>query len=178
MSAHLQVREAATTPPSLEAVKRAAAAIPRAEQPVAVRYLNTAKQSGPFGVIGHTVIVVDWADGKSLLIDAGMDRAEAEAFGAAMEILGSGPTETFGPVEKQMGSALEAVQGMLFTHLHSDHTLGVTDICAGIVESGGSATVYQTVQKASVASKFAVQARLADIYTQYVVINTASRLPR
>lgn len=108
--------------------------------PVALAYINTASQATSLGELGHPAIVLDWPDGRRFLIDTGMPPDEAQAFGRPMELLGGGPTTTFGAVGTQLGDAVQSVKGIAFTHLHSDHTAGLPGICAAQAQA---ATVYQ-----------------------------------
>src|SRR5690606_38359416 len=109
--------------------------------PVRVAYINTARQMTSLGELGHPAMVIDWPDGRRFLIDTGMPPEEARAFGEPMEMLGAGPTTTFGAVAAQLGEAAQSVQGIAFTHLHSDHTAGLPGICAA---QAHAATVYQS----------------------------------
>jgi glyoxylase-like metal-dependent hydrolase (beta-lactamase superfamily II) len=109
--------------------------------PLSLAYINTASQATTLGELGHPAIVIDWADGRRFLIDSGMPPAEAQAFGQPMELLGGGPTRTFGAVDTQLGNAVQSVSGIAFTHLHSDHTAGLPGICAAQAQP---ATVYQS----------------------------------
>jgi glyoxylase-like metal-dependent hydrolase (beta-lactamase superfamily II) len=108
--------------------------------PLSLAYINTASQATTLGELGHPAIVIDWPDGRRFLIDTGMPPAQAQAFGKPMELLGAGPTRTFGAVDAQLGNAVQSVKGIAFTHLHSDHTAGLPGICAA---QSQAATVYQ-----------------------------------
>lgn len=106
--------------------------------PREIRWIKSASQ----GALSHSSFLISWDDGKSFLIDSGMNRADALAFGELFEKwLGAGPTETFGPVEEQIGAAIQRIEGMAFNHLHSDHTLGLTAICE---VQQRPATIFQT----------------------------------
>ena len=54
-------------------------------RPVSVRYVNTSTQKLPAGRLGHSVFLIEWANGSLFMIDAGMDRANALEFGRLME---------------------------------------------------------------------------------------------
>jgi glyoxylase-like metal-dependent hydrolase (beta-lactamase superfamily II) len=116
------------------------AALDQPGGPVSLAYINTASQVTMLGELGHPAIVVEWPDGRRFLIDTGMPPEEAQAFGKPMELLGGGPTMTFGAVDTQLGAAVQSVKGIAFTHLHSDHTAGLPGICAA---QAHAATVYQ-----------------------------------
>lgn len=145
LPAHKQIREVAITIPTLAEVDAGLATdLPG---PVSVSYLNTARQQGPGLDLSHTVVLLRWADGRLFLIDTGMDREAAVAFGAPLELLmGAGAVQSFGAVDAQMGDAVQAVRGIGFTHLHVDHTSGVTAICQA---QGEPATIFQTPYQSS-----------------------------
>jgi glyoxylase-like metal-dependent hydrolase (beta-lactamase superfamily II) len=82
-------------------------------------------------VMGHVAFAIEWADGRIFLVDAGMDREAALAFGAPIERLsGADPIEPRRSVAEALGSAARRVTGIGFTHLHTDHTSGVAALCA------------------------------------------------
>jgi len=98
--------------------------------PVKISYINTASQSLGDVVFGYSTFVVEWEDGKILLIDLGMDEAEAVEFGKLIEkIMSADPTIPHGPTAKFLGGDIARVQGVAFTHLHSDHVQGVEALC-------------------------------------------------
>ncbi len=128
LPAHLQIRNLR---PPLPAFDELARALDVAGGPVAVAYVNTASQTSPLGTLGHPGVLLTWPDGRQFLIDTGMPPDEAVAFGRPIEtLLGADPTETFGGVAEQLGAAVNAIRGIGFTHLHSDHTAGLPAICA------------------------------------------------
>ena len=99
--------------------------------PSRVRYVNTASQagSGP-ATVAHPAFVLEWSDGRSFLIDAGMDREYALEFGRLGERHFDGePIVPHGSVTEQLGPAAATVRGIAFTPLHSDHTNGVHGLC-------------------------------------------------
>lgn len=125
--AHLQIRGVRPPLPSFELLARA---LDVAGGPVAAAYVNTASQRGPIGTLGHPGVLLTWPDDRQFLIDTGMPPEEAVAFGRPMEsLLGADPTATFGSVADQLGASVDAIKGMGFTHLHSDHTAGLPAIC-------------------------------------------------
>lgn len=115
--------------------------------PVRLQVANTARQEMPRSavltaaldprpdepyVMSHPSFVLEWADGKILLVDAGMDREGARRFGRPIERLSGGrPIEPLAPVAEQLGPAAERVAGIVFTHLHEDHVGGITELCHG-----------------------------------------------
>jgi len=98
--------------------------------PIAVHYVLTASQDVRGRDLGHTSFVIEWANGNLFLIDAGMDETGAEEFAELMAgISGGGDAKFFGKLGEQLGGELERVKGIGFTHLHIDHTQGVTAFC-------------------------------------------------
>ena len=83
-------------------------------------------------VMTHPSFVLEWADGRLLLIDVGMTRAGAIEFGQPTErFFGAGPIEPLTTAAVALGSAATRVQGMVFTHLHTDHVGGDNHFRAG-----------------------------------------------
>ena len=140
LPAHLQIRQIQPILPSAEQI---ASKFNDTETPVSIRYIATAEQPLPDdGILGHMVVVIEWADGKTFLIDSGMDKAAAAAFGEPFEqFFGAGKSVNYGAVEELMGDDVQKVKGVGFTHLHIDHTQGITGLCE-IIE--GKAAIFQT----------------------------------
>jgi hypothetical protein len=128
IEAHLEIRGITPPLPEVQAINDLSK-IP--DGPVRIRYVNTASQRSPGqATFGYPAYLVEWSDGRSFLIDAGMDREEATAFGEPIELLlGAEPIEPHGSVAEQLGDAGELIAGAGFTHLHSDHTGGFADLC-------------------------------------------------
>jgi glyoxylase-like metal-dependent hydrolase (beta-lactamase superfamily II) len=81
-------------------------------------------------VMTHPSFVLEWADGRLLLVDAGMTRAGAIKFGQPMEtLIGAGPVTPLKTVASALDTDLARVKGIVFTHLHLDHVDGLRDIC-------------------------------------------------
>ncbi len=98
--------------------------------PIAVHYVLSASQDVRGSKLGHTSFLVEWANGTLFMIDAGMDAEGAAAFVELLKgIGGGGEGEFFGTVGDQLGSHLARVKGAGFTHLHIDHTQGITSFC-------------------------------------------------
>lgn len=116
-----------------------------ADSPVRVSYVNTATQPGVAGSpLSHPAFVLEWADGRIFLIDTGMDREGARAFGRPFELLfGVEPVEPHASVAEQLGPAAERVRGVAFTHLHVDHTGGLASLCAQREERDAALPVFQ-----------------------------------
>lgn len=106
-------------------------------RPVRLRWINTASQltpgvddSGDAQRIVHPVFVLEWEDGRILLVDAGMSADAARQFGRPMELLmGAEPVEVGRSVSAALGAARSRVVGITFTHLHVDHTEGIASLC-------------------------------------------------
>ena len=124
---HLQVRGVEPTLPTAEELR----ALGDVENgPVSIRYLVNASQPALGRNLSHTAIIIEWADGKLFVIDAGMSQQQAAAFADLIKTIGGGGDATFiGTIADQLGDDLPRVDGMGFTHLHIDHTEGLNAIC-------------------------------------------------
>jgi glyoxylase-like metal-dependent hydrolase (beta-lactamase superfamily II) len=110
--------------------------------PVSIRYINTASQNLPDGILTHSVFVIEWQDGRLFVVDTGMDSATAIEFGKPLEsVLGAEPAISHGDVAELLGDGIEKVAAIAFTHLHIDHTQGIVPFCH---TRGGGVTAYQT----------------------------------
>ncbi len=136
---HLQTQGIEPTLPNEEALRSLMA---ETDGPVAVHYVLTASQKVRGRDLGHTTFLVEWANGNLFAIDAGMDAAGAADFADLMRgISGGGEARFFGTVGDQLGDQLERVKGIGFTHLHIDHTQGVTTFCE---DRGAGTDLLQT----------------------------------
>ena len=138
-------RERAPLPPGME-VTLAPAMFK--DVPVRLSMINTASQPMPRSavldsskdprpndafVMSHPSFVLEWADGRILLIDTGMTRQGAIDFGRPLEWLGgAAPMQPLGSAAARLGDARRRVQGIIFTHLHIDHVGGIAELCAGL----------------------------------------------
>lgn len=136
-------RERAPLPARMDVV----AAAQRGDNPVRLSVANTARQAMPRSavldsaldpkpqepyVMSHPSFVLEWPDGKILLVDVGMDREGALHFGRPIELLSGGSAiEPLASAAAQLGAAAERVEAVVFTHLHQDHVGGVTELCRG-----------------------------------------------
>jgi len=126
---HLQIRGLEPAPPlaaDLLALDEAA------DRPVRLAWALTAQQAAfapPPRMLSHPSFVLEWSDGRLLLVDLGMSQAGAEAFSGIFERLGAEPVETFGSIGEQLGPLAERVAGVVITHLHFDHVEGARSLC-------------------------------------------------
>jgi glyoxylase-like metal-dependent hydrolase (beta-lactamase superfamily II) len=114
--------------------------------PQRVYYINTASQEMPRSavldpqadpwphesyVMSHPSFVIEWADGRLMLVDAGMTRAGAQEFGKPIELMASGqPIRAHASVAERLGDARTRLAAAVFTHLHADHVGGIHELCA------------------------------------------------
>jgi glyoxylase-like metal-dependent hydrolase (beta-lactamase superfamily II) len=147
--AHAGIRREQTPLPSLEAAVASVRgpSVRPSEGPVRLSIANTASQGMPRSgvldssrdpapdtpyIMSHPSFVLEWADGRILLVDTGMDRAGAARFGRLIEqLLGGEPIRPHDAVATQLGAAADRVEGAVFTHLHEDHVGGVVELCRG-----------------------------------------------
>jgi glyoxylase-like metal-dependent hydrolase (beta-lactamase superfamily II) len=141
LPAHWQIRSVAVDIPSARELDAALDDVSADDFPSEIHFVNTAQQSGPFGELGHVGVLIHWTDGTSFLIDTGMNKAEAIAFGSPFELVGADSTQTFGAIERLLGTAVNSIRGIGLTHLHNDHTAGIGRICTAMESP---ATIYQT----------------------------------
>ena len=90
----------------------------------------------------HPAFVIEWADGRLLLVDTGMTQAKAIEFGDLLQRFGGAGTVT--PLKSAaatLATAASRVQAIVFTHLHVDHTDGLRELCPRI---GHPVKVFQT----------------------------------
>ena len=115
--AHLEIRSVTPELPETGALD-GLSAVPGG--PVRIAYVNTASQTGGApATLAHPAFLLSWADGRRFLIDLGMERDQALAFGRLSELaFGSDPITPHGSVPEQLGPALAQVRGVAFTHLH------------------------------------------------------------
>ncbi len=156
LQAHIQIRGLDPELPALEAV-RAQAEL--ADLPIRVSTWNTASQVTPRKqvleasldpdpqapyVMSHAVFLLEWTDGRALLVDAGMDRAQARAFGRPIEWVGGEPAVPHGGIAERLGPALAGFPlAIAFTHLHADHVGGVASLCSSL-PPGTRTRLFQT----------------------------------
>ncbi|WP_209347561.1 MBL fold metallo-hydrolase [Pontixanthobacter sp. CEM42] len=125
--AHLQIR---AVEPELPTKAELLALADDPNGPTKISYFETSTQKSAELSLTHSTFVVEWEDGRILLIDLGMDAAVAVEFGALFEtVAGADPAVSLGTVPEIMGDDLDRVRGIGFTHLHQDHVQGIEPIC-------------------------------------------------
>lgn len=126
---HLQVRQVNAALPTEAALMQLAQAV---DGPVRVSYLLTSSQPTIEGKLGHTSILIEWADGRMFMIDAGMDKQQSTAFGELIQTMGSAEVGAsfYGSITELLADRIADIDGVGFTHLHIDHTQGLINFCA------------------------------------------------
>jgi len=139
VEAHLEIRG---IEPALPTAREVMAFEADPEGPVRIAYLNSASQAMPGGREGvYPSFVLEWGDGRLFLIDVGMDRPGARAFGRPLEwLVGAEPAVAHGSAAEQLATAAPRVAGVAFTHLHTDHTGGMRELCEA---AAGDIEVFQ-----------------------------------
>jgi glyoxylase-like metal-dependent hydrolase (beta-lactamase superfamily II) len=137
------------------------AVLDAADPPVRVRAVNTSRQAIPRAQVldpardptpdrkyemSHPAILLEWADGRRLLVDVGMEPAAARDFGATIEAVGAAPAEAFGSAAEQLPELASGPLAVVFTHLHVDHVQGIGALCAA--RGGAEIQVFQTPAQA------------------------------
>jgi glyoxylase-like metal-dependent hydrolase (beta-lactamase superfamily II) len=157
-AAHLEIR---ARDPELPGDEELAALAAAPGGPVALAWHETARQpmpralvlapsadpdgSAPY-VMSHPAFALAWPDGRLLLVDLGMERDGARAFGRPLEWAGAAPLEFASGAAQALGPAAARVGGALFSHLHADHVDGVLALCAA--RAGAALPVFQTAAQA------------------------------
>ncbi len=142
---HARIRSERAPIPSKEALTKGLLA---ADRPVRLSYINTATQrmarstvldpdrdarpEAPF-VMSHPSFVLEWPDGRILLVDTGMTEDGALAFGKPLQKLAHAePIEPGTTVVEGLGEAARRVAGVVFTHLHIDHVGALPTLCDAV----------------------------------------------
>lgn len=143
--AHLQIR---AIEPALPTEQQLRSQLEVSRGPVSIRIGLSSSQNGPDRNLGHSIIVIAWADGRQFMIDAAMDRQASEEFGELIAKLspGMGPVVFKGNSTELLEDRLARVDGVGFTHLHVDHVQGLDAFCA---KRGVGARSYQTLWQAT-----------------------------
>jgi len=140
--ARMETKAQRTPLPSPEVLTKAAASN---GLPTRVSRINTASQfvpraalveaagdpnAGSWARMSFPAFAIEWADGRILLVDAGMDAPAARALGRPIElVIGADPIEPLVDVGAALGRARDRVAGIVFTHLHDDHVQGIASLC-------------------------------------------------
>jgi glyoxylase-like metal-dependent hydrolase (beta-lactamase superfamily II) len=143
--AHVTIRRERTPLPDNADIAKALAA---ESGPVRLSWINTGSQVMPRSsvldpdrdpssalpyVMAHPSFVLEYADGRILLVDAGMTREGAAEFGQPLEEMGGAdPMKVLTPVAEGLGAARSRVKATIFSHLHTDHVGGMPDVCRGL----------------------------------------------
>ncbi len=144
--AHLAVRRETAPLPTLDAIAAVAGVGALVDDPpLRLSVINTASQAMPRAavldsgrdphgdqpyVMSHPAFGLEWKDGRLLLVDLGMTGDGARAFGKPLEWLGSAaPLVPHRSAAAALGDAAPRVKGVVFTHLHTDHVGGITELC-------------------------------------------------
>jgi glyoxylase-like metal-dependent hydrolase (beta-lactamase superfamily II) len=138
--AHWQIRQVQTPLPSEGTVREM---LSGQDGPNRIRIINTASQRIPdTGSLAYPAFVVEWPDGRTLLIDVGMEPEGAIEFGRAIEtLLGADAAVPYGSVGDQLSDEVTGLAGIAFTHLHEDHVGGLGSVCRS---AGNSIPIFQT----------------------------------
>ena len=122
----LDLAKAGDVPVRVSVIETARQRMPRAN------VLDASRDPSPGApyVMTFPAFVLEWADGRLLLIDAGMSRRRAAEFGAILtRFAGADPIEPGVSVGEALGEAASRVGGIVFTHLHVDHVEGLRELC-------------------------------------------------
>jgi glyoxylase-like metal-dependent hydrolase (beta-lactamase superfamily II) len=125
--AHLQVRGVAPPLP----VASDFLSLRSEAGPQRVSYVLTSSQKLERGQISHISVLVEWADGRMFMIDAGMEPSEAKEFAKLLKKLDptAGDARIVGAIDDVIGPDIQRIEGVGFTHLHIDHTQGLESFC-------------------------------------------------
>jgi len=146
LRAHRAIDRETPALPSLESIAAVAGVATIVDDPPRqLSVINTASQTMPRKavldpardphpdepyVMSYPAFVLRWRDGRLLLIDAGMSRAAAVSFGKPVEWLGGADAIVpHASVGEALGDASAQVGAAIFTHLHTDHVEGITELC-------------------------------------------------
>ncbi len=139
LPAHIQVRG---VEPALPSASEFRSLLAVDDAPVSVRYITTSTQRLVPISLSHNSVVIRWANGDVVMLDAGMDEAAAMDFGDLMLAMMEGEKPIVrGTISGLMGGDIYHVKAVGFTHLHMDHTQGLVNFCA---RRGAGASLLQT----------------------------------
>lgn len=83
-------------------------------------------------VLALTAFVLAWPDGRLLLIDTGSDEAATKQIGLSVSLFDAarGPFRHRTSLADALGARAKDARAVVFSHLHVDHTGGLTGLCA------------------------------------------------
>jgi glyoxylase-like metal-dependent hydrolase (beta-lactamase superfamily II) len=138
----LSALEGSDLPLRLVVANTASQRLPRAQ------VLDPARDPSPDAPyeMAHPSFLLTWADGRRLLVDAGMDAAAARELGRSLELVGGAPSETHGSLAEQLPELASGPLAIVFTHLHTDHVQGLVPLCAA--RAGAPIELFQTAAQA------------------------------
>lgn len=142
---HWQIRQVNTPLPDADALYELANV---SDGPVRLSYITTSSLPVIGGEMANVSILIEWQDGRLFIIDVGMDRATASEFAEQINAMGmgTGPASINGSIDELLGTDIQRISGIGFTHLHSDHTQALDRFCKTY---GKPLTGIQTQQQAS-----------------------------
>ena len=128
--------------------------------PYRLRMINSASQDVPITQVvaagnginantpytmSHPAFVLEWRNGRMLMIDAGMTLETAQNFSRPLQWVGAGDLQYYESVGVQLGASIADLNAIVFTHLHVDHVDGIRELCPS--DSPGL-TAYMTKAQA------------------------------
>ncbi len=141
---HLQLRGITPSLPD-DSELRSLLSVPKG--PTQISTIRSSQQERDGGSFGHSSVVIEWANGRNFVIDLAMDEAATIDFSELMAMMGNDMTLEFnGSVATQLGDTIARVDGVGFTHLHTDHVQGIARFCA---KRGTGASVVWTAWQSS-----------------------------
>ncbi|MBM4269649.1 MAG: MBL fold metallo-hydrolase [Deltaproteobacteria bacterium] len=142
--AHSAIRRERSPLPAVAAVAPELAADPGA--PGRLGWINTASQDMPRAAaldpdldpqpdapyrMSHPSFVLEWPDGRLLLVDLGMTQDAAREFGEPLESFADAESmETHTPTAQALGERANDVAGVILSHTHTDHVQGIAALCS------------------------------------------------
>jgi glyoxylase-like metal-dependent hydrolase (beta-lactamase superfamily II) len=121
-------------------------------------------------VMTHPVFVLEWDDGRLLLVDAGLTRVGALRFGGPIEQFSDArPISPATSVAEALSGAASRIAAIVFTHLHIDHVDGLRELCPRI---GHTVKVFMTDPQIDAWTPFTAEGR--DLVAQ---VGCTDRIP-
>lgn len=148
LEAHLEMRRVVPALPTRQTILDFGLAEAQAGiGPTSIRYVQSGKQARSGGAHSTTgSFVLGWPQGRLFAIDLGMSKPAMLEFGAFLEtVMDAGPIEVFGSLAAQLGIAAVRIEGVAFSHLHTDHAEGAAELC--VMNAGRTIPAYQTADQ-------------------------------